>query len=47
MLGFKSFWRARITIAGNETMQKIRNERLDYPAGTTASAADEFCRLAF
>lgn len=36
-----------MTIAGNETKQMIRNEELDYPAGSTASAADEFCRLAF
>lgn len=36
-----------MTIAGNETMQMIRNEQLDYPAESTASTADEFCRLAF
>jgi putative transposase len=47
MLGFKSFWSARILIAGIETMHMIRKGQLDCPAGSTASAADQFYGLAF
>ena len=47
MLGFKSFWSARIVIAGIETMHMIRKGQLDCPAGSTASAADQFYGLAF
>ena len=47
MLGFKSFWSARIIIAGIETMHMIRKGQLDCPAGSTASAADQFYGLAF
>src|SRR5450756_2344695 len=47
MLGLKSFWSARILIAGIETMHMIRKGQLDCPAGSTASAADPFYGLAF
>src|SRR5450756_1889863 len=47
MLGFKSFWSARIIIAGIETMHMIRKGQLNCPAGSTASAADQFYGLAF
>jgi len=47
MLGFKSFWRARIVIAGIETMHMLRKGQMDCPAGSTASAAHQFYGLAF
>jgi putative transposase len=47
MLGFKSFWSARIVIAGIEAMHMIRKGQLDCPGGSTASAADQFYGLAF
>ena len=47
MLGFKSFWSARIVIAGIETMHMTRKGQLNCPAGSTASAADQFYGLAF
>jgi putative transposase len=47
MLGFKSLWSARIVIAGIETMHMIRKGQLNCPAGSTASAADQFYGLAF
>jgi len=47
MLGFKSFWSARIITAGIETMHMIRKGQLDCPAGSTAPAADQFYGLAF
>lgn len=46
MLGFKSFWSARIIIAGIETMHMIRKEQMDCPAGSTVSAAIQFHSLA-
>jgi len=46
MLGFKSFWSARITIAGIETMHMIRKGQLDCPGGQPASAANQFYSLA-
>ncbi|HAL40293.1 MAG TPA: IS6 family transposase, partial [Polaromonas sp.] len=46
MLGFNSFWSARIIIAGIETMHMIRKGQLDCPAGSTLSAADQFYSLA-
>lgn len=46
MLGFKSFWSARIIIAGIEVMRMIRKGQLDYPGGLPASAADPFYSLA-
>jgi len=42
MLGFKSFWSARILIGGIETMHMIRKGQMDRPAGSTVSAADQF-----
>jgi len=46
MLSFKSFWSARIIIAGIETMHMIRKGQLDCPGGQTTSAANEFYSLA-
>ncbi|UUZ62792.1 IS6 family transposase [Polaromonas sp. P1-6] len=47
MLGFKSFWSARIIIAGIETMHMIRKGQADCPNGSTMSAAQQFYSLAF
>jgi len=46
MLGFKSFWSARIIIAGIETMHMIGKGQMDCLAGSTMSAADQFYSLA-
>jgi putative transposase len=46
ILGFKSFWSARIIIAGIEVMHMIRKGQLDCPAESTLSAADQFYSLA-
>ena len=46
ILGFKSFWNARIIIAGIETMHMIRKGQLNCPAGETMSAANQFYSLA-
>jgi putative transposase len=46
MLGFKSFWCARILLAGIETMHMIRKRQLGSP-GSTASAAEQFYSLAY
>jgi putative transposase len=46
MLGFKSFWSARILIAGIETMHMIRKGQLDCPVGEAASTANQFYSLA-
>jgi putative transposase len=46
MLGFKSFWSARILIAGIETMHMIRKGQMDCPGGQTTSAAKQFYSLA-
>jgi len=46
MLGFKSFWSARIIIAGIETMHMIRKGQLDCRADSTMSAANQFYTLA-
>jgi transposase-like protein len=46
MLGFKSFWSARILIAGIETMHMIKKGQLNCPGGQTMSAANQFYRLA-
>ncbi len=45
MLGFKSFWCARILLAGIETMHMIRKRQLG--PGSTASAAERFYSLAY
>jgi transposase-like protein len=41
ILGFKSFWSARIIIAGIETMHMIRKWRVDCLEGKTISAANQ------
>jgi hypothetical protein len=46
MLGFKSFWGARILIGGIETMHMIRKGQLNFPKGSTMSAAQQFYSLA-
>ncbi len=46
MLGFKSFWSARILIAGVETMHMIRKGQMDCPELKTMSAANQFYSLA-
>ena len=46
MLGFKSFWSARILIAGIETMHMIKKGQMGCPAGSTMSAANQFYSLA-
>jgi putative transposase len=46
MLGFKSFWSARILIAGIETMHMIRKGQMDCSAESPASAANQFYSLA-
>jgi len=46
MLGFKSFWSARIIIAGIETMHMIRKGQMDCPEGSAMSAAQQFYSLA-
>ena len=45
MLGFKSFWSAQTVIAGIEIMHMTCKGQLDCPAGSTASAADQFYGL--
>jgi transposase-like protein len=47
MLGFKSFWSARIIIAGIEIMHMIRKGQLCRPEGEVMSAADQFYGLAY
>ena len=46
MLGFKSFWSARILIAGIETMHMIKKGQMQRPAGSTTSAVKQFYSLA-
>ena len=46
ILGFKSFWSARIIIAGIETMHMIRKGQMNCPAGKTLSAANQFYSIA-
>ncbi len=46
MMGFKSFWSARIIIAGIETMHMIKKGQMNCPAGQTMSAANQFYSLA-
>jgi putative transposase len=47
MVGFKSFWSARVIIAGIETMHMIKKGQLRCPDGQVVSAADQFYGLAF
>ena len=46
MLGFKSFWIARSSIAGIETMHMIKKGQMNCPNGLTLSAANQFYSLA-
>ncbi len=46
MLGFKSFWSARILIGGIETMHMIRKGQMDCPGGQAMSTANQFYSLA-
>ena len=46
MLGLKSFWSARILIAGIETMHMIKKGQMNCSEGSTMSAADQFYSLA-
>ena len=46
MLGFKSFWSARIIIAGIEIMHMIRKGQMGCPAGQPLPAAQQFYSLA-
>lgn len=46
MLGFESFWSARILIEGIEIMHMIKKGQMDCPAGSTISAAQKFYSLA-
>ena len=46
MMGFKSFWSARINIAGIEAMHMIKKGQMDCQGGQTMSAANQFYSLA-
>ncbi len=46
MLGFKSFWSARILNGGIETMHMIKKGQLHCPGGQAMSAANQFYSLA-
>jgi len=46
MLGFKSFWAARCTIAGIEVMHAIRKGQLLTPGNTPQTSAEQFYALA-
>src|SRR5262245_11047902 len=46
MLGFKSFWAARCTIAGIEVMHAIRKGQLATPGNTAQTPAGQFYALA-
>jgi len=46
MLGFKSFCRARIILAGIELMHMIAKGQMKFARGTYPSAADQFYDLA-
>lgn len=47
MVGFKSFWSARIVIAGIETMHMIRKGQMNCNDGSITSASDQFYGMAF
>jgi transposase-like protein len=47
MMGFKSFWSARVIITGIETMHMIKKVQLRCPKGHAVSAANQFYSLAF
>lgn len=46
MLGFKSFWSARIIDAGIETMHKAKKEQMNSPDGSTMAVEKQFYNLA-
>ena len=46
MMGFKSFWSAKIIIGGIETMHMIKKGQMNCPDGRTMSAANQFYSLA-
>jgi transposase-like protein len=46
MLGFKSFWSARCTIAGKEVMHAIRKGQLTTAGDRTLTPAKQFYALA-
>src|SRR5215470_12761315 len=46
MLGFKSFWAARCTIAGMEVMHAIRKGQLPSPVAAPQTPAEQFYALA-
>jgi hypothetical protein len=46
MLGFKSFWTARCTIAGIEIMHAIRKGQLMTPEHSLQTPAEQFYALA-
>jgi putative transposase len=46
MLGFKSFWSARCTIAGGEVMHAIRKEQLVTTSNERQTPAEQFSSLA-
>jgi hypothetical protein len=46
MLGFKSFWAARCTIAGIEVMHAIRKGQLMTPGHSLPTPAEQFYALA-
>ena len=46
MLGFKSFWSARCTIAGIETMHAIRKGQLAATGNASHTPAEQFYALA-
>lgn len=47
IMGIKSFWSARIIIAGIEIKPMIRKGQMPCPSGSSASAAEQFYGLAF
>jgi putative transposase len=46
MLGFKSFWAARCTMAGLEVMRAIRNGQLVSTGNAPQTPAEQFYALA-
>ena len=46
MLGFKSFWAARCTIAGIEVMHAIRKGQLEITGTVSQTSAEQFYALA-
>lgn len=46
MLGFKSYWAARCTLAGIEVMHMIRKGQLVSGGAEEQTPAEQFCSLA-